>query len=118
MGSTLVGDVRGLFAIAAVDTTGDYLLNRGFLPTGTERLSTGVYQLTMQEGASIIDDISVLATPLKSQESPPATFPSVTVSQTNDQFLANQIQVNTFNSASGAAVDSQFSVQVQDISPN
>lgn len=118
MGSSLVGDVRGLFAIANVHTDGTYLLNRGFIPTGTEHISTGVYVLTMQNAASIVDDIVVLANPLKSQDSPPVTIPYITVSQTLTQFNNGQFQVNIFNGANGAALDSQFGVQVQDVSPN
>lgn len=108
MSASLVGVVRGLFAIANVHSSGAFLMNRGFsLVTKT---GTGVYVLTLQDSISLIDAATALAGMSKTGAA------SVSIDD-DDGSDGATITVYTFNAA-GAAADNDFSIQVQDVAPN
>lgn len=121
MSASLVGVVRGLFAIGRVDvdesSVAFFSINRGF--ESVTRTGIGVYVLVLQEGLAIVDVTDADAAGVCLVQAYGATSVRANCSQTNTQFLANQIQVNLFTDGgeAPAAVDVPFAIQVQDVNP-
>lgn len=117
MAATLVGVVRGIFAIAIVSIDdvrrgvgAVFELNRGF--ASVDNTATGVYILTLQDSVNVLDTATVLVQPITD------TAARAVYSQTPTQFANSQIQVNLDDGTDeAAAVDLPFGIQVQDVNP-
>jgi len=121
MSATLVGVVRGLFAIGRVDLDegGDpeFTINRGFI--AVDNPDVGVYILTTYEAVSVDtgfpnDAATVLVTCQGTD------YAVAMVSQTPTQFANSQIEVDLLGNIGEGfiPVDVPFGIQIQDVSPN
>jgi hypothetical protein len=123
MSASLVGVVRGIYAIGRVDLDeggdAEFTINRGCL--SVEKTATGVYVITMEQGVGIdqgspTDAAIVLLTP---QPDNGVTAAYLMASQTPTQFANNQFEVDIIGVGGDfpSAIDVPFYFQVQDINP-
>lgn len=118
MSATLVGAIRGLFAIAVIDLDGggnaEFLLNRGF--ASVVKTGTGTYVLTLQDSVRLNDS----AVALVQAYGTGAGFTSglgCTVHQNSADFAVNEFTV-TIDAKAVLTNPLAFAVQIQDVAPN
>src|SRR5271154_6824049 len=113
MSATLVGTVRGLFAVGVVDDSADFSINRGF--TSCEHTGTGIYTFLLQDSVSLSDSACVLAQPYGLVSDFPSGLHCVVI-QDDANFEVGAFVVRVY--AGGTLTDPDFmSVQVQDVNP-
>jgi hypothetical protein len=123
MSATLVGAVRGIFAIGRVDLDeggdAEFTINRGCV--SVEKTATGIYVITMEQGVSLdqgapTDAAVCLLTP---QPDDGVTVAYLIASQTPTQFANNQFEVDIIGVGGDfpSAIDVPFYFQVQDVNP-
>jgi|SRR5271163_706391 len=115
MSATLVGVVRGLFAIGKCSTDDDvtsFDINRGFV--GVTRIGAGEYLLEMQDGVNLSDS----ATALVQCYGTAAVFTSGLEAVVSQNIGGDLTDLTVWiTTAAGVPIDADFAIQVQDVNP-
>ena len=105
MPPSLANSIRGqLYGNVTAQVGPVFTLNKGF--TGVVRNGAGDYTLTLQDGLAIATEGAIAIQPIS------ALFVAASV----ELVTAATIRVRTFDAA-GAALESNFSVMIQDVGP-